>query len=74
MFLTNLYEINRILENKARQNNFTEKNNEILIKQLLSKRYYDFKNIFLKLINNELPPHRFNNHKIKLKSKNIISY
>jgi len=62
VFITSLYKINRIINN--REEKPAKETNEELVKRLLFTIYIDYKNAFLKAALNKLPPHRTYNYKI----------
>ena len=74
VFITSLYEINRILEEKANKRELTQEKYDTEVNKLLPKRYYDIKNVFSKVASNELLPYRDNDHKIELKTENSLNY
>ena len=74
VFVTSLYEINRILEEKANKRELTQEKHDTEVNKLLPKRYYDIKDVFSKAASNELLPYRDNDHKIELEAENSLSY
>ena len=62
VFITSLYKINRIIN--EREEELAKETNEELIKRLLLTIYTRYKGIFLKAALNELPPYRMYNYKI----------
>lgn len=74
VFSTSLYEIDRILEEKAREREPDPESNEAKVERLLPKRYHDIKDVFSQAASDELPPHRENDHKIELEGDNTLSY
>ena len=63
-FQTSLYEIDRILEDRTREEE--DRDTLELIRQKLPKCFTAFKNAFSKSASNRLPPHRVYDHKIQL--------
>ena len=74
VFVTSLYEIDRILEEKANKRELTQEEHDAEVDKLLPKRYHDIKDVFFKAASDELPPHRDNDHKIELEAENSLSY
>ena len=62
VFITSLYKINRIIN--EREEELAKETDEELIKRLLPTIYASYKDIFLKVALDELPPYRIYNYKI----------
>ena len=62
VFITSLYEINRIIN--KREETPAEETNEELVKRLLPTIYARYKGIFLKAALDKLPPYRTYDYKI----------
>src|SRR6266436_4325123 len=62
VFITSLYEINRIIN--EREEKLAEETNKELVKRLLPTIYAGYKNAFLKAALDELPPYRTYDYKI----------
>ena len=62
VFITSLYEINRIIN--KREEELAKETDEELVKRLLSTIYARYKSIFLKAALDELPYYRTYNYKI----------
>ena len=62
VFITSLYEINRIIN--KREEELAKETNEELVKRLLPTIYIRYKGIFLKAALDELPPYRTYDYKI----------
>jgi hypothetical protein len=73
-FNTNLYKIDRLIEEKQPLTIVDNKINEQLITRLLSKEYEDLRKAFSKVELNTLTPHRLYDHRIELKTKNTLKY
>src|SRR5437868_3465920 len=78
-FITSLYEIDRIIEQKEAEvirADDTEKEiaNQKLIKQKLSCQYHDFKDVFLKATSNQLLSHRLYDLKIELEKDHNLGF
>src|SRR6266481_3024518 len=62
VFITSLYKINRIIN--EREEKLAKETNEELVKHLLPTIYTGYKNVFLKAALDELPPYRIYDYKI----------
>ena len=62
VFITSLYKINRIINN--REERLAKETDEELVKRLLSTIYTNYKDIFLKAALDKLPPYQIYNYKI----------
>ena len=62
VFITSLYEINRIIS--KREEELAKETDEELVKRLLSTIYARYKSIFLKAALDKLPPYRIYDYKI----------
>jgi hypothetical protein len=67
-FTTSLYEIDQLLEDKLSKTD-KELTDEQLLNSKLPARYQEFRDVFSKAISDTLPPHRPNDHKIKLEGR-----
>ena len=67
VFVTSLYEINRIL--KEREAPPTDETNEQLVDRLLPEKYASRKAAFSKAESDTLPPHRPYDHRIQLEKE-----
>jgi hypothetical protein len=68
-FSTSLYKIDRLIKNRR---NFPSSTEEELAQ--VPEAYYDFIDIFSKVVSNLLPPHRSYDYKIILEKENIFIY
>ena len=67
IFITSLYEIDRIIEDKRLEERQAEEMAEQeLIRQRLPQRYKEYSDVFSKAASDELPPHRSNDYQIHL--------
>ena len=78
-FVTSLYEIDRIIEQKeieAIQKDSAEQEltNEELIEQKLPRQYHDFKDVFSKAASDTLAPHRKYDLKIELEKDHDLGF
>jgi len=62
VFITSLYKINRIIN--KREEKLIKKTNKELVKCLLSTIYAKYKDAFLRVALDKLPPYRMYNYKI----------
>src|SRR6266567_9601912 len=72
VFITSIYKINQIIN--KREEKPTKETNKELVKHLLPTIYIGYKETFLKVTLNKLPPYQIYNHKIKLKTNNSLGY
>ena len=67
IFITSLYEIDRIIEEKRLEEQQAEEAKEQeLIQQRLPAQYKEYSDVFSKAASDELPPHRSNDYQIKI--------
>ena len=71
VFVTSLYDIDKMLEQKASKAPRPQEDNDnaALVAQLLPDQYMDLKDVFSKTRSDELPPHRPIDHKIELEEQ-----
>jgi len=62
VFTTSLYEINRIIAKREKE--LAEETNKELVKRLLPTVYMGYKDAFLKVVLDKLPPYQIYNYKI----------
>ena len=72
VFITSLYKINRIIN--EREEKPAKETNKELVKRLLPTIYVGYKNVFLKVALDELLPYQTYNYKIKLEADNSLGY
>ena len=67
IFITSLYEIDRIIEEKRLEEQQAEEAKEQeLIQKRLPAQYKEYSDVFSKAASDELPPHRSNDYQIKI--------
>ena len=67
IFITSLYEIDRIIKEKRLEEQQAEEAKEQeLIQQRLPAQYKEYSDVFSKAASDELPPHRSNDYQIKI--------
>ena len=72
VFITSLYEINRIIS--EREEELAKETDKKLVKRLLPTIYARYKSIFLKAALDKLSPYRTYDYKIQLEANNSLSY
>jgi len=73
-FITSLYEIDRIIDEKGRNAETTDETEEEMLRRTVPKEYHDLIRAFSKEESDKLPPHRQYDHKIKLTSDVPLGY
>jgi hypothetical protein len=56
-FITSLYEINYIINEKSKNTEITNKTEEEILRRIVPKKYYDLIQVFSKEESNKLPPY-----------------
>ena len=64
MFITNVLEVNAILEDRIRSKDEEDPNTKDQIDKNLPREYSAFRDVFSKTKSNKLPPHRSYDHVI----------
>ena len=73
-FITSLYEIDWIIEEKQASTITDEKTDEQAVERLLPKKYDDLREGFSKVLSDTLAPHRPYDHRIELETENTLGY
>jgi hypothetical protein len=74
-FITSLYEIDRIIEDKTPPDPETQRQDETVeVKERVLKRYHPWLDLFSKRASDTLAPHRPYDHKIELNAENNLGY
>jgi Reverse transcriptase (RNA-dependent DNA polymerase)/Retroviral aspartyl protease len=73
-FISSLYEINRIIDEKGNNAKAADETEEETLKRTVPKEYHDLIRVFSKAESDKLPPHRPYDHKIKLTGDVPLGY
>jgi len=73
-FVTSLYEIDRIIDEKSGNAETTDETEEEMLRRTVPKEYHDLIQVFSKEESDKLPPHRQYDHKIKLTGDVPLGY
>jgi hypothetical protein len=73
-FVTSLYEIDRLIDEKQASAIVDEETDEQAVERLLPKEYADLRDVFSKTISDKLAPHRSYDHRIELEAENTLGF